>query len=172
MNERSQQFESSSSIQKNSSVLLHSISGSTLQKLFSAETFKEDQPPKSTIKSPNEDFFIDEEVENKVSSFVEYRNTTDKEVKEALSHQNVMRLNKNETLLREMQQSSNIPQLRERYNTHYALSEAIFLAIYHTLYACVKTRQYETFKVIAPFLNGIKCSASNIVQFLFLFSTE
>jgi hypothetical protein len=62
-----------------------------------------------------------------------------------------------EELVQEMESQSCIPQLREKQKKPFILSEKLFLAIYYMLYGCVKTRQYETFKVIAPFLEIIKC---------------
>jgi len=69
-----------------------------------------------------------------------------------------------EDLIQEIERQSCIPYLRAKQKISYILSERVFLAIYHMLYACAKTRQYETFKVIAPFLEVIKFLLRQIVK--------
>ncbi len=62
-----------------------------------------------------------------------------------------------------LNEASSVNGGTDRFTKEYLISEPVFTALYFLLINTLKSRQYEAFKVIAPLLDGIKCSYKTIL---------
>ncbi len=62
-----------------------------------------------------------------------------------------------------LNEASSVNGGTDRFTKEYLISEPVFTALYFLLINTLKSRQYEAFKVIAPLLDGIKCTYAVIV---------
>ena len=60
-----------------------------------------------------------------------------------------------------LNEASSVNGGTDRFTKEYLISEPVFTALYFLLINMLKSRQYESFKVIAPLLDGIKCTYSD-----------
>lgn len=57
-----------------------------------------------------------------------------------------------------LNEASSVNGGTDRFTKEYLISERVFTALYFLLLNTLKSRQYEAYKVIAPLLDGIKCT--------------